>query len=327
MLGARKLAQRLEPVTGKAVEVRAGETLAITTPQGEQCVDFNAFNLHDYKEYMSVGHSRRQGMHLIEGDTLLTNTPRCNALLHIARMPETCVGDTLAARCNAVLFEWRLDFEFHTNCQDTLAEAIREYGLTPDDVHDSFNIFMDTRWDAWSDGGTFWSALNGSRPGDEVHLVACMDTLAVPIVCGSGDIGPVSSYGFKPIDIAVHEATDASRSLVESVNTAFAAPKTRVGPEDYRVPHIRTERELAPDPDYEPAYLRHPLTMTDVEVPLSEALSAALTQMIEQGRARDMDDAIRKSVMPELVSRLSVDSPERVNDAERRRLSAQRASR
>jgi hypothetical protein len=35
-------------------------------------------------------------------------------------------------------------FDPHTSCHDIQAEAQREYGLTPDDVHDSFNLFMCT---------------------------------------------------------------------------------------------------------------------------------------------------------------------------------------
>ena len=37
---------RLEPVTGKAIPLKAGQTLHITLAEGPQCVDFNCFNLH-----------------------------------------------------------------------------------------------------------------------------------------------------------------------------------------------------------------------------------------------------------------------------------------
>jgi Domain of unknown function (DUF1989) len=42
----------LEPGTGKALEVKAGQILRIEQVEGLQCVDFNCFNLHDYKEFM-----------------------------------------------------------------------------------------------------------------------------------------------------------------------------------------------------------------------------------------------------------------------------------
>jgi len=42
----------MQPGTGKALEVRAGQILRIEQTKGAQCVDFNCFNLHDYKEAM-----------------------------------------------------------------------------------------------------------------------------------------------------------------------------------------------------------------------------------------------------------------------------------
>ena len=59
--GNKRLDVEMPPVTGKAVPVLKGEILRITQVAGGQCVDFNCFNLHDYKEHMSVGHTRRQG--------------------------------------------------------------------------------------------------------------------------------------------------------------------------------------------------------------------------------------------------------------------------
>ena len=59
---------------------------------------------------------------------------------------EDTVGrnDVLFPRCSAYLYESAYGFAVHTNCHDIQAEAQREYGLTPDDVHDSFNLFMCT---------------------------------------------------------------------------------------------------------------------------------------------------------------------------------------
>ena len=48
----------LEPGTGKAIELLRGEILRIEQIEGGQCVDFNCFNLHDYKEFMHTGHTQ-----------------------------------------------------------------------------------------------------------------------------------------------------------------------------------------------------------------------------------------------------------------------------
>ncbi len=44
----------------------------------------------------------------------------------------------LFPRCSVYLYESAYGYDAQTNCQDIQAEAPREYGLTPDDVHDSF---------------------------------------------------------------------------------------------------------------------------------------------------------------------------------------------
>jgi Uncharacterized conserved protein len=129
----------LQPISGKAVPVYAGEVLRIIQVEGEQCVDFNAFNLHDYKERMDVGCSRGStGFRPKKGDILSSNPPRYRPMIGILEMSPTCQTDVLGRTCHATLFEMYFGLERHTNCQDTIAEAISEYGLTPDDVHDSF---------------------------------------------------------------------------------------------------------------------------------------------------------------------------------------------
>ena len=176
----------LQPISGKAVPVYAGEVLRIIQVEGEQCVDFNAFNLHDYKERMDVGSSRSStGFRPKKGDILSSNPPRYRPMIGILEMSPTCQTDVLGRTCHATVFEMYFGLERHTNCQDTIAEAISEYGLTPDDVHDSFNMWMNSEWD--STGKTFTMA-NTGRKGDFVDLVAFFDILAVPLMCGSGDI-------------------------------------------------------------------------------------------------------------------------------------------
>ena len=48
----------LEPVTGVAVPVYRGEVLKIMQVEGGTCADFNAYNLHDYKEHLDCGMTR-----------------------------------------------------------------------------------------------------------------------------------------------------------------------------------------------------------------------------------------------------------------------------
>ena len=48
----------IAPGTGKAIEMKRGQILRIEQIEGLQCVDFNCFNLHDYKEFIHTGRTR-----------------------------------------------------------------------------------------------------------------------------------------------------------------------------------------------------------------------------------------------------------------------------
>src|SRR6478736_3087461 len=134
----------LQPGTGKAIEVLAGQILRIEQIEGGQCVDFNAFNLHDYKEFMHCGRTRTvHGFNPTTGTFMWSAPPRKRAMFYILADPVR-QNDVLFPRCSAYVYESTYGFQTHTNCHDIQAEAQREYGLTPDDVHDSFNFFMVT---------------------------------------------------------------------------------------------------------------------------------------------------------------------------------------
>src|SRR6185436_13631877 len=97
--GNCRFERTLQPVSGMAVPVYRGEVLRLTQVEGDQCVDFNCFNLHDYKERMSVGHMRPQGFRVKQGHIVVTSALR--PMLAITHMAETCMTDLLAARCDA----------------------------------------------------------------------------------------------------------------------------------------------------------------------------------------------------------------------------------
>ena len=67
----------LEPGTGKAIELYRGQVLRIEQIEGGQCVDFNCFNLHDYKEHFHCGRTRVvHGLWPTRGDSLWSAPPR-----------------------------------------------------------------------------------------------------------------------------------------------------------------------------------------------------------------------------------------------------------
>jgi len=258
----------LMPVSGKALPMRRGETMRLTQVQGYQCVDFNCFNLHDYKERMSVGHMRAQGFRVGEGHLVVSTPPHSRPMLAITHMKETCVSDLLGARCDATMGEREYGLVPRTNCQDTFAEAIREYGLTADDVHDSFNMWMNTCW-----GHSYRILPNVGPAGDYVDLLALMDVLAVPIVCGSGDLGQISNFCFKPIQVKLFEASDESNRRVTEILERCGSPDDKPAQPAGR---ILSDRPLTARPDYQPKFKAYPIASTDIEVALDSDELAGL---------------------------------------------------
>ena len=261
----------LEPGTGKALELRAGQVLRIEQVEGGQCVDFNGFNLHDYKEYVHVGRTRTlYGLHPTRGQLLWSGPPRERPMMFILNDTVNC-NDVLFPRCSAYLYESVYGFHSHTNCHDIQSEAQREFGLTPDDVHDSFNLFMHTG--IGKDGQPYITRQN-SKPGDHVDLLALIDMLAVPNICGA-DIMRTSNFSLKPVKLSIFQATEAELASVPSTQRL---PSQRT-PADFKVKQIKVDRELTRDPAYVPEFVNVPIRVSDLAVPLDDEEVALLADM------------------------------------------------
>lgn len=134
----------LPPITGKAIPVHAGEVLRVSQVKGGTCVDYNAYNLHDYKVWLDCGFNRNRGVTVGKGTIIWTGSPRARLMQTILDHSDNFDQYYQGHRCNGLMYEIEYGFVDHPNCQDTFAEAIREYGLTADDVHDSYNLWMRT---------------------------------------------------------------------------------------------------------------------------------------------------------------------------------------
>jgi uncharacterized protein len=251
----------MPPGTGKAVELRQGQILRIEQIEGGQCVDFNCFNLHDYKEFMHCGRTRTvHGFNPSRGTFMWSAPPRERAMLYI--LADTYGrNDVLFPRCSAYVYESAYGFDVHTNCHDIQAEAQREYGLTPDDVHDSFNLFMCT--EVTLDGHATMTRQN-TKPGDHVDLLALMDVLAVPNVCGA-DVMRTSNFSLKPMRLNVFTATEADLAQVPKVPTL----RSQRTPKQFCNSTIKADRPLRRDPSYMPEFANVPIVVSELAVALS----------------------------------------------------------
>ncbi len=237
----------MDPTTGKGVPLLRGQVMRITQVGKGQCLDFNAFNLHDYKEFFHCGRTRHMhGLNPKKGDHLWSAPPRDRPMLTII---EDTVGtnDVNYPRCSAFLFEYHFGFDkypAHSNCHDILAETIREWGLTPDDVHDSFNGFMHTG----VKNGNLYIDQMLAKEGDYIELLAQIDTLAVPICCGA-DVMATSNYELKALKVTIYDGSDSDHEQL--VSEKFTHQRR---PDEFRQPKIKVDRPLYRDESYSPEW-------------------------------------------------------------------------
>jgi hypothetical protein len=215
-------------------------------------------------------------------------------MMYGLKIPKTCVTDVLAARCSGPLFEMVFGIETHTNCTDTFAEAIGEFGLTPDDIHDSLNMWMNT---GLSEDGRATYHWNTGIPEEPLELLAMMDVLAVPIVCGSGDIMPTSNFTLKPISIQVYEKSTDTDKQVEELEKEYRSLRSQKTLDQFRTRDIKTDRELRPIPDYQPSFVNYPLVFRDLEIDVSEQDMEDLDYLREQEFPGTNEEVILASVM------------------------------
>ena len=189
---------RVAPRTGTAFLLKAGQTLRVTDPEGEQVSDLVAFNAADVREAISNGRTfdYEETIRLTKGHRIWSN--RSSVMLEIIK---DTVGthDFLLTPCSEATFRhFYPDQPVHRGCFGNLAEALAPYGVQPDALPTAFNLFMNVP----VDGGTghFEVLPPRSRAGDNIELRAAMD-----LVIGLTACSAYASNGgsFKPIDYEV----------------------------------------------------------------------------------------------------------------------------
>lgn len=280
----------LNPGTGKAVEVLTGQVLRIEqVEEGGQCADFNCFNLHDYKEHFHTARTRHvHGMTPTTGAFLWSASPRDRPMAVIVT-DSVGSNDIMYGRCSAWIYDYQYGLPVHANCHDMQAEAQREYGLTPDDVHDSFNFFMNTGID--SHGHPFIGP-NLARKGDYVEVMALIDTLMIANVCGA-DVMYTNNFQYKPLRIAIYQGTEAE--LAEQQGRAeMKKLSTQRTVDQFINKQIKATRELSRDTSYVPQFLNTPLVLEDVPVSVPEGDLELLDRLVHTGEfGKDRSEALR----------------------------------
>jgi uncharacterized protein YcgI (DUF1989 family) len=185
---------RIPPRSGVAFTLSKGQKLMVVDIEGEQVSDLVCFNKNDAKEYLSSGRTidYAETIFLTTGHPLYSN--RSNVMLEIV---EDRVGrhDFLLTPCSAEMFRIIYgDENPHRGCFGNLAEALKEYNISPDNIPVCFNVFMHVTVNG--DTGKIAVLPPKSKAGDYTVFEAKMDLIVGMTACSAG---MSNNFKFKPI--------------------------------------------------------------------------------------------------------------------------------
>lgn len=166
--------RRLAPQTGTGFLLHAGQVLSVVDPTGGQVSDLFCFAADDHEEWLSSGRTIDYGetVYPTVGQVLYSN--RSRPMLAITE--DTCGRhDFLLTPCSQQTFDLLypdLGGAAHPSCLDNLAQGLQPYGIRPDRIGTTLNIFMNVWTD---DDGRLHIDPPLSVAGDRIALRAEMD--------------------------------------------------------------------------------------------------------------------------------------------------------
>jgi uncharacterized protein YcgI (DUF1989 family) len=188
---------RIEPQRGVGFALRRGDILRVIDVEGEQVSDLIAFAREEPAEWLSSGRTLdyNDTIYVTTGHTLYSN--RSRPMLTIVA---DTVGrhDFLYTPCSADTFRILYNHQGdHPSCFDNLARALAPFGIAPDAIPTTFNIFMNV---AVLPTGALKISPPRSKAGDSIDLRADMDVIIGLTAC-SAEMS--NNYAFKPIDYEI----------------------------------------------------------------------------------------------------------------------------
>ena len=190
----------IPPRSGVSFILKKGQRLKVVDIEGEQVSDLICYNLHDTEEYLSSGRTidYAETIYLTKGHPFYSN--RSNVMFE---MIEDTVGthDFLLTPCSAEMFKIIYGHtEPHRGCFGNLCEALKPYGISPDNIPTCFNIFMNVPVDA--ETGKVCVLPPKTKPGDHIILQARMDLIVGMTACSAG---MSNNFSYKPIGYQIEE--------------------------------------------------------------------------------------------------------------------------
>jgi len=182
----------IAPESAAAFTVKKGQYLKIADIEGKQVGDLVMFNESDHSEKLSQSYTRRHAgkvdspyvWELLRGITTghqLMSTIENSMMIIVADSPVPGgVHDLLFRMCTAKV-QTVAGLDPRPGCLELLTEVFDTYGISPGNIPDPLNVFMNTHYDPQN--GMLLIDEPVSRPGDYIELRAEMDLLCGLTAC------------------------------------------------------------------------------------------------------------------------------------------------
>ena len=182
---------------GAAYFVNKGQIQRVIMIDGPQVGDWTAFNALNLKENYDSSHSfvmnSANGTGNIKAiKNFYSRPPHLNVMF-------TTISDTVGthwvicgAKCTPQRYKaWNINGS-HRSCFGNLVEVLAPHGVTPEDVPDVFNMFMNVEYDST---GHYNIVPPVSGRGGYIDMQAEMDCLVALSACPAGDVSMVNGSG------------------------------------------------------------------------------------------------------------------------------------
>lgn len=190
--------RHIDPQSGTAFKLKRGQILRVIDPMGEQVSDLMAYREEDLDEYLSSGRTidYANTIYVTSGHILYSN--RSNPMFTILN-DQVGRHDFLLTPCSPETFKIIYNnHAHHPSCFANLVQNLAPYGIAPDSIPTTFNIFMNVKI---GENGELTIDPPLSKAGQYIELRAEMD-MVVGVTACSAEMS--NNYSFKPIDIQIY---------------------------------------------------------------------------------------------------------------------------
>lgn len=200
------------PKDGFAAVAKNGQYFRIIDLCGKQVADMVFFNSNNIREKncngISMSRQMRPGEHykvkdkLTTGDVIFSSAYRPMATIVADTPVPGGIHKLVLHMCNRGLYE-ALGYPDHDGCWEILSRVLEPYGISPEDLPDSFDVFMNLEHDVAA--GEWRIKEPVSRPGDYIEFRMEMDCIVAFSNCPMDVIGPTNGWVCTPLKVEIYK--------------------------------------------------------------------------------------------------------------------------